>query len=40
MCHSSVADRFIPTRLNGGEVGEQQEMKIGKYVKLFTSGMK
>lgn len=37
MSHSSVPDNTYERlmRLNRGEVGEQQELKIGKYVKFF-----
>lgn len=34
-CVTLLCQIFLITRLNGGEVGEHQEMKIGKYVKLF-----
>lgn len=39
-CVTVLCQIILIMRLNGGEVAEQQEMKIGKYVKLFTGGMK
>lgn len=35
MCHSSVPDNTYYEIESEGEVGEQQEMKIGKYVKVL-----
>lgn len=40
-CVTVVCQTILIMRWDEGEVGEQQEMKIGKYLKkLFSGGMK